>query len=94
MHEALYDLYRRCSCLQMVAGGLLTQDADGCQTAVDEFIDPDHGRKVFAFACDMLRIASQVSLPTTGKPVQIRVGLHSGPVVSGVVGKRMPRFCE
>lgn len=41
----------------------------------------------------MLRAASRVRLPTTGQPVRIRVGMHSGSVVSGVVGTRMPRFC-
>ncbi|EFJ47906.1 guanylyl and adenylyl cyclase family member, partial [Volvox carteri f. nagariensis] len=41
----------------------------------------------------MLVAASAVSQPTTGEPVQVRVGIHSGPVVSGVVGTRMPRFC-
>ena len=32
-------------------------------------------------------------LPTTSEPVKMRVGIHTGPVVSGVVGTRMPRWC-
>ncbi|GIL89294.1 hypothetical protein Vretifemale_17103 [Volvox reticuliferus] len=42
----------------------------------------------------MLHAASSIQLPTSGSPpVRVRVGIHSGPVVSGVVGTRMPRFC-
>lgn len=40
----------------------------------------------------MLREASAVPLPTTGQPVELRIGLHSGAVVSGIVGSKMPRF--
>jgi hypothetical protein len=34
-----------------------------------------------------------VLMPDTGEQVRMRIGLHSGPVTSGVVGDRMPRFC-
>ncbi|GIM08462.1 hypothetical protein Vretimale_12416, partial [Volvox reticuliferus] len=41
----------------------------------------------------ILHAASAVRLPNTGEPVRLRVGIHSGPAMSGVVGTRMPRFC-
>ncbi|EFJ45873.1 guanylyl and adenylyl cyclase family member, partial [Volvox carteri f. nagariensis] len=44
-------------------------------------------------AAAMLQSAFRVTLPTTGAHVRLRIGLHSGPVVSGLVGTRMPRFC-
>jgi hypothetical protein len=41
----------------------------------------------------MLRASRDIRLPHSGEPVRMRIGMHSGPVTSGVVGERMPRFC-
>ncbi|GFH23361.1 guanylate cyclase domain-containing protein, partial [Haematococcus lacustris] len=37
-------------------------------------------------------VAATVMMPNTGEPVVLRAGLHSGPVVSGLVGSRLPKF--
>lgn len=37
--------------------------------------------------------AAKLTHPRTHEPLRLRVGMHSGPVMSGVVGTRMPRFC-
>ena len=41
----------------------------------------------------MVAEAQQVLMPHNHQPVLLRVGIHSGPIVSGVVGSRMPKFC-
>ncbi|GFR48461.1 hypothetical protein Agub_g10364, partial [Astrephomene gubernaculifera] len=79
----------------MVAGGLMERDEEGYGRAVrgQGNSDPLHAMRVVDFARAMLEEAAKVALPSTGEPVQVRVGLHSGSVMSGVVGTKMPRFC-
>ena len=48
---------------------------------------------VFTGCQALLEESVKVLNPVTGQPIQMRVGLHSGPVVSGIVGSKMPRFC-
>ncbi|KAL8566650.1 hypothetical protein ACOMHN_055587 [Nucella lapillus] len=66
-------------------------DAYMAVTGVPEFQE-DHAERMADFAMDMLEEAGNVPSPASGLPLQIRVGLHTGAVVSGVIGKKKPRF--
>uniref|UniRef100_A0A4W3IQT3 Guanylate cyclase soluble subunit beta-1 n=1 Tax=Callorhinchus milii TaxID=7868 RepID=A0A4W3IQT3_CALMI len=50
-----------------------------------------HARSICHLALDMMEIAGQVMVD--GEPVQITIGIHTGEVVTGVIGQRMPRYC-
>ncbi|XP_029457580.1 guanylate cyclase soluble subunit beta-2-like isoform X1 [Rhinatrema bivittatum] len=52
-----------------------------------------HAERVANFALGMRLAAREVMNPITGDAIQIRVGMHTGPVLAGVVGDKMPRYC-
>ncbi|GIL66094.1 hypothetical protein Vafri_19696 [Volvox africanus] len=96
--DALLDIYKvykveTIGDCYVVAGGLVRYDSDGyCSVLPEGEVDELHAVRVMEFGKAMLRASKEVALPTTNQPVQMRLGLHSGPAMSGVVGSKMPRF--
>uniref|UniRef100_A0A3B5BDA0 Guanylate cyclase soluble subunit alpha-1 n=1 Tax=Stegastes partitus TaxID=144197 RepID=A0A3B5BDA0_9TELE len=51
-----------------------------------------HAVQIALMALKMMELSDEVMTPT-GEPIQMRIGLHSGSVLAGVVGVKMPRYC-
>lgn len=66
----------------VVASGLPTRNGD------------NHAGEVASMALALMTAISGVSYKNMpGTQVQLRMGLNTGPIVAGVVGSKMPRYC-
>ncbi|XP_071538925.1 uncharacterized protein [Panulirus ornatus] len=80
----LYEVYKieTIGDAYMVASGL-PQRGEG----------KDHAAEIASMALDLLHATENFVVPhMPGERLQIRIGIHTGPVVAGVVGSKMPRY--
>lgn len=96
--DMLDRLYTRFDALSTAHKVFKVETIGDAYMAVTNLVDdqPDHACILGKFAKDALKAARETLIdaenPSTGN-IQIRVGLHSGPVVANVVGSRNPRYC-
>ncbi|EGD83230.1 guanylate cyclase [Salpingoeca rosetta] len=82
------DLADKHGCYKVETIGDAYMVAAGCPEECE-----DHALRIARLAIDMVHAANSVISPLDGEPLSIRVGIHTGPLMAGVVGRARPRYC-
>ena len=67
-------------------------DAYMAVAGLDSSTREGHAHDAINLAADMVAAAKKIKMPN-GEHIEIRAGVHTGPVHAGVVGRKMPRYC-
>eukprot|EP00238_Polyblepharides_amylifera_P012220 CAMPEP_0196601258 /NCGR_PEP_ID=MMETSP1081-20130531/95815_1 /TAXON_ID=36882 /ORGANISM="Pyramimonas amylifera, Strain CCMP720" /LENGTH=235 /DNA_ID=CAMNT_0041927129 /DNA_START=780 /DNA_END=1487 /DNA_ORIENTATION=+ len=93
MLNELYSLYDQLAEVHSVYKVETIGDAFMCAGGVPDQMDPEESANhVISMALGMIQKTEEL-ITVDGLKLQIRIGVHSGPVVAAVIGVKMPHYC-
>lgn len=87
--QLLNDLYTRLDLLIETRNVYKVETIGDCYMAATGLLhdDPYHASTMVEFATAVLEEASRMTMPETHERLQLRVGIHTGPVMAGMIGR-------
>ncbi|KAF5836773.1 nucleotide cyclase [Dunaliella salina] len=81
-------------CYVVTAGILSNEERNGFVSTLESHDPAASARRVMEFAKALLEETAKVKMPPSSgeASVQVRIGIHTGDVVSGLVGFKLPKF--